>query len=78
MLILTRRVNERIMFGDDTVVTVLAVRGNTVTLGIAAPLSVSVHREEIWRRMQAQKKAAAIARRKAYSDPQGGPAADAP
>jgi carbon storage regulator len=48
MLILSRRVGERITIGDDVVVTVLATRGNQVRLGIAAPDAVSVHREEIY------------------------------
>ena len=52
MLILTRRVGETLVIGDDVVVTVLAVKGNQVRLGIKAPRSVSVHREEIFERIK--------------------------
>ncbi len=47
MLVLTRRVNERIMIGDDVVVTVLEVRGDQVRIGIDAPRDVKVFREEV-------------------------------
>lgn len=47
MLVLSRRVGESVMIGDDVVVTVLDVRGEVVRLGIAAPRSVAVHREEL-------------------------------
>ena len=57
MLILTRRVGEKI-----TIVTVLSVRGNQVRLGITAPDSVSVHREEIYQRVQAEKRQCAPGR----------------
>jgi len=52
MLILTRRVGETLMIGDDIVVTVLGVKGNQVRLGVGAPKDVAVHREEIYRRIQ--------------------------
>ena len=48
MLILTRRVGETVMIGDDVTLTVLGVKGNQVRLGINAPKSVAVHREEIY------------------------------
>ena len=47
MLVLTRRKDQRIMIGDDIVVTVLDVKGDTVRIGIEAPLTVQVHREEV-------------------------------
>jgi len=52
MLILTRRITESIVIGDDVKVTILGVRGNQVRLGIDAPKSVSVHREEIYERIR--------------------------
>lgn len=55
MLILTRRVGETLVIGDDVNVTVLGVKGNQVRLGINAPKDVSVHREEIYQRIQHEK-----------------------
>jgi carbon storage regulator len=55
MLILTRRVGETLMIGDDVSVTVLEVKGNQVRIGINAPKDVSVHREEIYQRIQGEK-----------------------
>ena len=52
MLILTRRVGETLMIGDNVTVTVLRVKGNQVRLGVSAPKDVSVHREEIFQRIQ--------------------------
>ena len=54
MLILTRRVGETLMIGDEVTVTVLGVKGNQVRLGISAPKNVSVHREEIYQRIKAE------------------------
>lgn len=52
MLILTRRIGETVMIGDDVAITVLRVKGNQVRLGVNAPKSVSVQREEIFQRIQ--------------------------
>ena len=55
MLILTRKVGESVLIGDDISTTVLSVRGNQVKLGVQAPKEVSVHREEIYQRIQQTK-----------------------
>ena len=52
MLILTRRVGETVMIGDDVTITVLGVKGNQVRVGINAPKSIAVHREEIYERIK--------------------------
>ena len=55
MLILTRKTGESLMIGSGVTVTVVAVKGNQVRLGISAPKDVAVHREEIYDRVQAEK-----------------------
>ncbi|MCO6545900.1 MAG: carbon storage regulator CsrA [Gilliamella sp.] len=51
MLILTRRVGETLIIGDDVVITILGVKGNQVRVGINAPKEVSIHREEIYNKI---------------------------
>ena len=61
MLILTRRVGETIMIGDDITLTVLGVKGSQVRIGFNAPKHVSVHREEIYERIRSEQRAAELA-----------------
>lgn len=58
MLILTRRVSEALMIGDDITVVVLGVKGNQVRIGITAPKPVPVHREEVFERIKREEEAA--------------------
>ncbi|QLB21481.1 carbon storage regulator [Vespertiliibacter pulmonis] len=53
MLILTRKIGESLLIGDDVEITVLSVRGSQVKLGVKAPKEISVHREEIYQRIKA-------------------------
>ena len=59
MLVLTRRAGESVMIGDNVVITVLETRGDVIRLGIQAPRDVQVHREEVWKELQAANQEAA-------------------
>jgi carbon storage regulator len=61
MLILTRQPGERVVIGDDILITVMGVSGHTVRLGIAAPEGVPIYREEIWLAVKEENRAAAAA-----------------
>ncbi|OGT57647.1 MAG: carbon storage regulator [Gammaproteobacteria bacterium RIFCSPHIGHO2_12_FULL_63_22] len=58
MLVLSRHTNEKIIIGDDVVITVVEIRGEKVKIGIEAPRSTSVHREEVWLSIQGHREAA--------------------
>ena len=58
MLILTRRVGESVVIGDDIGVTILGVKGNQVRIGVTAPKDVTVHRQEIYERIKSEQEAA--------------------
>lgn len=60
MLVLTRKLNESIMVGDDVKITIVDVKGDQVKLGITAPRQVAVHREEIYREIQKENQLAAL------------------
>jgi carbon storage regulator len=61
VLIITRRAGERIMVGDDVVIEIMEIVGNSVRVGIQAPRSLPVYREEIWDAVRAENRAAAAA-----------------
>jgi carbon storage regulator len=62
MLMMTRRAGQKIVLGEDIIVEVIEVSGNTVRLGVSAPRSLTVYREEIWTAVRAENEAAAAAR----------------
>lgn len=72
MLILTRRVGETLMIGDQVTVTVLGVKGNQVRIGITAPKDVAVHREEIYQRIKHEHAAGEPAAVEAHGDHEAG------
>lgn len=73
MLLLTRKLGENIRIGDDVKITIVEVKGNHVKLGIDAPPSVKVHREEIYERIQAENR-----RLREAQNPNGEASGDAP
>jgi carbon storage regulator len=75
MLILTRRPGERVVIGEDVLVTVMEISGQTVRLGIAAPQGLPIYREEIWLAVKEENRAAAEAAADALHDGTGEPPA---
>jgi carbon storage regulator len=73
MLLLTRKLGENIRIGDDVKITIVEVKGNHVKLGIDAPPSVKVHREEIYERIQAENRRAREAEAQNGGVPNGAP-----
>ena len=71
MLILTRRVGETVMIGNDITVTVLGVKGNQVRVGVNAPKEVAVHREEIYERIKREEQAASTGNRRPLNGTSG-------
>jgi carbon storage regulator len=71
MLIITRRPGEKLMIGDDVVIEVMEVSGSSVRIGIAAPKSIPVYREEIYSAVKAENTAAAAAEAGQLAVPQG-------
>jgi carbon storage regulator len=67
VLILTRRVGENVIIGDDIVISVIEVRGDAVRIGINAPRDVAVHREEVWLQLQDANRSAASSSETAVS-----------
>ena len=72
MLILTRRVGETVMIGDEVTVTVLGVKGNHVRIGIKAPKDIPVHREEVYEAIQRDNKEQQAPALQAAQQPQAG------
>jgi len=64
MLVLTRQIGEKIIIGENVTVSVLAVKGNQIRVGIDAPLEVKVHREEIYQKIQSERKTSLLNDRK--------------
>ena len=60
MLILTRRVGEKLIIGEDVTVTILSLKGNQIRIGIDAPRSVKVHREEVYERIQKERETLSV------------------
>ncbi|HHV94529.1 MAG TPA: carbon storage regulator CsrA [Firmicutes bacterium] len=60
MLVLTRKVDESIIIGDNIKITVVEIRGDQAKIGIEAPREISVHREEVYREIQAENRRAAV------------------